>query len=171
MADGVPVSPGTGISIAADEVTGLTPTLTGPSQVQYVKIADGTPDSTNKLIVDSSGRITVELPTGGGQTLRFGVISDGASGDATLVAAAGAGLKIKVVSYVIMAAGTVSVKFLNGPGGGNLTGAFPLVANTGIAVAGSTNSHLFETSANTALVINLSAAVSVTGHYSYYIEA
>lgn len=56
MADNVTL-PGTGSSIATDEVTDGT---LGTVQVQFAKIMDGTLDSTNKLIVDSSGRAKVD---------------------------------------------------------------------------------------------------------------
>src|SRR6476469_4263219 len=101
MADGINVTTGSGTTVGTDEVTGLTPTLSGTSQVQYVKIADGTVDSVNKLVVDSSGRITVIQATGGGKTLQFGVINTAVSGDNVLLSAPGAGLKIKVVSYAL----------------------------------------------------------------------
>ncbi len=52
MADNVAITPGSGNTIAADEVTD--PTL-GSAKVQFVKIMDGTLDSTNKLVVDSHG--------------------------------------------------------------------------------------------------------------------
>lgn len=170
MADGVSITPGSGATVGADEVTGLTPSLTGASQVQYIKIVDGTVDSTNKLIVDSNGRVSVNTPTGGGKTLLFGVINTSVAGDNTLAAAPGAGLKIKVVSYALVCGGSVSAKFTSGAAGANLTGPMPFAANTGIALAASTGSHLFEVATNTALVLNLSAATQVSGHYSYFVE-
>lgn len=56
MADNVAVTPGTGKTIATDEVTDGT---LGTVQVQFTKLMDGTLDSTNKAIVDSSGRLSV----------------------------------------------------------------------------------------------------------------
>jgi len=52
MADNIAVTPGTGATIAADEVTDAT---LGTVKVGYGKIMDGTPDSTNKLVVTSGG--------------------------------------------------------------------------------------------------------------------
>lgn len=170
MADGIDVTPGSGKTVATDEVTGITPTLSGSSQVQIIKIADGTVDGTNKLVVDSAGRITIALATGGGKTLQFGVINTATSGDNQLLAAPGAGLKIKIVSYALIAAGTVNVKFTSGIGGTNMTGPYSLIANTGIGLSGSTASHLLEAGTNTAFVLNLSGAIQVSGHYSYFVE-
>lgn len=58
MADNVAVTPGTGATIAADEVTDGT---LGTVKVQYVKIMDGTIDGTTKNKVLSNGGIAVSL--------------------------------------------------------------------------------------------------------------
>lgn len=52
MADNVVITPGTGNTIAADEVTDGD---LGSVKVQYVKLMDGTLDGTDKALVDSSG--------------------------------------------------------------------------------------------------------------------
>jgi hypothetical protein len=120
------------------------------------------------------GRSAVDaVLTGGGTAtgttgLLFGAISTSSSGDTTLVAA-DATRKIKVVSYVVVAASAVSVKFKSASN--DVTGAEPFAANGGAAVLGTTFAHLFETVANQALVINLSGAVAVGGHFSYFLEA
>lgn len=54
MADSLSVTPGSGAKVLGDEVTIGTET----GIVQYVKLVDGTNNSTNVLLVDSSGRIT-----------------------------------------------------------------------------------------------------------------
>jgi hypothetical protein len=56
MSDNVPITAGSGTVIAADEV--IDPTL-GTVKVQFMKLMDGTLDSTNKLTIDSSGRAAV----------------------------------------------------------------------------------------------------------------
>lgn len=61
MADNVAVTPGSGASIAADEVTDGT---LGSVKVQFMKLMDGTLDSTNKLIVDSSGSAQTKMISG-----------------------------------------------------------------------------------------------------------
>lgn len=93
----------------------------------------------------------------------FAAISTSSSGNTTLVAAPTDGRKIKVLSYVLVAGGTVNVKFTDGAGGDDLTGAMPLVANSGVSSGEADEGH-FQTSADTALVLNLSGAVQVSGH-------
>lgn len=96
-------------------------------------------------------------------TPKFAVISASASGDNVLVASV-ASKKIRVLSYVIMAEGTVAVTFRQGTTA--ITGAFPLVINTGISAAFNPLGH-FETPVTTALNLNLSAAIGVRGHLTY----
>lgn len=52
MADNIPVTPGTGKTVATDEVTDGT---LGTVQVQFVKLMDGTLDGTTKAKVGSQG--------------------------------------------------------------------------------------------------------------------
>ena len=52
MADGINVTPGTGKTVATDEVTDGT---LGTVQVQYVKLMDGTLDGTTKAAVGANG--------------------------------------------------------------------------------------------------------------------
>lgn len=108
-------------------------------------------------------------PAGATSGLLFGVISAAASGDNTLLAAS-ATKKIKLVSYVCVAAAAVSVKFKSGAAT-DLAGAMAFAANGGVAMSGSPQAHLLETAVNAALVLNLSAAVQVSGHFSYFLEA
>jgi hypothetical protein len=96
-------------------------------------------------------------------TPKFAVISASASGDNVLVASV-ASKKIRVLSYVIMSEGTVAVTFRQGTTA--ITGAFPLVINTGISAAYNPLGF-FETPVTTALNLNLSAAIGVRGHLTY----
>lgn len=168
MADGISITEGTGSVVAADEVTGVTPTLSGTSKVQYVKIVDGTIDSVNKMTVDTSGRIAAVVSYGKSQL--FQPINVSVAGDTTLVAAPGAALRIKVINYVLVVSGALSVYFRSGVGGTAITGPMPLASNGGISATGHIGSHLFDVGVNTALVLNLSASVQVAGHLSYFIE-
>lgn len=106
-----------------------------------------------------------------GQTILFASIDVAASGDNTIVAAS-PGNKCKVLSYSIVCDGTVAVRWKSGAGT-NLSGAMSFVANTGIAPPSfaPAEGHLFETAVNTALVLNLSAAIGARGHMSYILEA
>lgn len=58
MSDNIAVTPGTGKSIAGDEVTDST---LGTVTVQYVKLMDGAIDGTNKAIVVAAGGLGVSL--------------------------------------------------------------------------------------------------------------
>jgi hypothetical protein len=98
----------------------------------------------------------------------FAVISGATSGDNTLVAAAGASNKIRVLSYTIIAAGEVDVRFESGAAGTALTGVMSLTTNSGISCAFSPVGH-FETAANVLLNMELSAAVQVSGHLTYVV--
>lgn len=76
MADNVAITAGSGTTVAADEVTDGT---LGSVKVQIVKIMDGTLDSTNKLIVDSSGRVAAQI---GAAATAIAKAEDVASADA-----------------------------------------------------------------------------------------
>jgi hypothetical protein len=105
---------------------------------------------------------------GTARTPQFAAISGSTSGDNTLVAAAGAGNKIRVLSLYLVAAGTTTVRFESGAGGTALSGAMSLVANTGLVLPFSPAGH-FETAANTLLNMELNAAVQVSGSLTYIV--
>jgi len=98
----------------------------------------------------------------------FVSISAASSGDNTLVAAAGASNKIRVLSYTLIATGAVAVAFESGASGTALTGDMSIAATGGITCAFSPVGH-FETAANTLLNLELSAAVQVSGHLTYIV--
>lgn len=105
-----------------------------------------------------------------GQTLLFAAINASGIGDNTLVAA-DVTKKIKVLQYTLISAGIANVTFKSGAGT-SLSGAMPLVANSGVAspFVSPAQGHLIETAVNQALVLNLSAAIAVTGHLTYILE-
>lgn len=88
------------------------------------------------------------------------------SGDNTIVAAAGAGVKIRVLSLFLVAGGDVDVRFESGTGGTALTGQMDMTANSGIVLPYNP-AGWFETADNTLLNIELSAAVSIDGAIQY----
>lgn len=96
---------------------------------------------------------------------KYAAIDDASSGDNTLVAAV-ASRKLRVLSAFIVAAGTVNARFEDGAGGTALTGQMNLVANTGFVLPFNP-AGWFETSANTLLNLELSAAISVDGSLTY----
>ncbi len=113
--------------------------------------------------------VTGAVPTAG--CVRAAV-SVNSAGNNTLVAAA-SGKRTKVLGLLLVASGAVNVRLDNGPGGAPLTGTISLAAEGNGFVLPVTlpGSHWLETSINTALVLNLSAAVQVSGCIVYYQEA
>lgn len=99
-------------------------------------------------------------------------IDAASSGDNTLVAAAGTdpdslvGLKIRVTSLFLIAAGAVNVRFESGASGTALTGQMNLTTNSGIVLPYNPDGW-FETSANELLNLELSDAISVDGALTY----
>lgn len=103
---------------------------------------------------------------GTARTPAFAVIDAATSGDNTLLAAQGAGNKIRVHQLFLVAAGSVNVRFESGAGGTAKSGQMNLVANTGFVLPYSPIGW-FETAANELLNLELSAAVSVDGNFAY----
>lgn len=115
----------------------------------------------------SPGGGTVRQRTGQGKTLLFVAIAQAVAGTTQLVAAQGAGLKVKVVSYVFMLSLAGTAKFT---GTADLTGAFDVAASGGVSAVGQPSAHLFETAANAALSI-VTTIGAARGHLSYFVEA
>jgi hypothetical protein len=94
-----------------------------------------------------------------------------ASGNTTVIAAT-ASVKTKVAALVIHAQGTVTVSFTDGTGGAALN-TFYLVAGVPIELplVNRKGQRWFETSTNTLLAVNLSAAVNVSIQMLYFQEA
>lgn len=87
-------------------------------------------------------------------------IAASGAGDTQLVAAV-PGHSIRVMQVGVMAAGSVNVKFT---GSTDLTGAYPLAANTGFVLGPSPEGRAwFQTASGAPLNINLSAGVNVGG--------
>lgn len=119
------------------------------------------------LATDASGS-SIDIKNS--QVIKFASVSISASGDNSIVAAV-TSKKIKVLSCTLVSSGIVSVKWRSGTT--DLSGAMPLVANSGFVLPASApgQGHYLETAVNTALNINLSGAVQVSGLISYYEEA
>ena len=101
----------------------------------------------------------------------YASIDTAVSGDNTIVAANTAN-RIYVVSYVLSGLGTaISVRWKSGAST-NLSGLIPLAGTSSITpgyvgLVSSPETPLMKTAVNNALVLNLSAAVQVSGHLSY----
>ena len=88
-----------------------------------------------------------------------------------IIAAAYANQLIYVVSYVLVADGTVNATWLGGGGGSALSGPIPLIANSGLSIATSAPSFVLNTATGENLYLSLSAAIQVSGHLTYYTRA
>ena len=98
--------------------------------------------------------------------VKYAVIDDASSGDNTLVAAAGSGVKIRVLQVFLVAAGDVVARFESGAGGTALTGQMDLTTNSGFTLPFSPVGW-FETADNALLNLELDGAVSVDGCLAY----
>lgn len=163
--------PGTGatnLGKAKDSAAGSTDTGVALLAVRDDEQAAITPvdgDYTT-LTTDKFGKLkTTQHPDATSEPKR-GIIDAASSGDNTLQAAAGAGIKIRVTSAFLVATGAVNVRFESGAGGTALTGQMNLVANSGFTLPFNPDGW-FETADNTLLNLELSAAVSVDGCFTY----
>jgi hypothetical protein len=95
----------------------------------------------------------------------FKSVSVASSGNNTLVTGV-AGHVYQVVSYVLVAAGAVNVKWISGTT--DISGVMNFAANGGAsATGGGREAPLMETIAGDSLILNLSGAVQVSGHMTY----
>lgn len=162
MADNVAITAGSGTTIGADDVGAgvlhqrVKPTWGADGTGTDVQVAQPLPvqNTLESSQISNLGAII---------TPKFVGINVGSSGDSALVAAV-VGKKIRVLSYVLVADGTVAVKFESATTA--LTGPMALVAYSGVASGFCPVGH-FETVANTVLNLNLTAAVGVRGHLVY----
>ena len=95
----------------------------------------------------------------------YAAISGATSGNNTVVAAR-TGVKIRVLSYTLVAASAVTVRFESGADGTALTGVMSIGANGGISTTYNPAGH-FETAVSTLLNMELGGAVQVSGHITY----
>lgn len=137
MSDNVAVTPGAGASIATDDCG-------ASGQVQRVRVALGGPGVMDDEIVTSVA------------------INCAASGDNTIVAL-GASQTIRVYGFFLVAASSVSVKWRDGTAG---TDFHPAI-QVGSWVLDRDRLPWFVTTASLALVLNLSAAIQVSGRLYY----
>ena len=98
-------------------------------------------------------------------TPKYLAVDVNSSGDNTLIAAV-SGKKILVIGCVLIAAGTVSIRFEDGAGGTALSGVLNLTTNSGFTAPLSLPGWC-KTSANTLLNLELSGAVAVAGWLVY----
>lgn len=94
--------------------------------------------------------------------VQYAAVSAAGIGANTLVAAQAAGVRVRIVGLVLVAAGAVVATVQSGAGGTSITGAMTLAAGTPVAFPFSPGGW-GETAAATLLNLNLSAAVQVSG--------
>jgi len=94
--------------------------------------------------------------SGVAQTVQRAFANATGSGNTQVVAAQGAGVRIRVLSVFAIATTAVTIKFQSATT--DISAGFPVGANSGFAIV---NNHgIFQTAANEALNINLSGAVA-----------
>lgn len=96
-------------------------------------------------------------------------VSAATSGNNTLLAAQ-TGYAIRVLSYTLVAAGTVTAAFQSGASGTALTGTMSLIAGTPLVVNFQKEGH-FQTAVSTLLNLSLGGNVQVSGHLTYALVA
>lgn len=94
---------------------------------------------------------------------QYAAISAASSGDNTLVAAV-SGKKIRVLSYTLVPASSVAMRFESGAGGTALSG---VMTSAAILKADYNERGHFETAAGALLNLELGGAVQVSGHITY----
>jgi hypothetical protein len=100
--------------------------------------------------------------------VKYAKIDQAASTD--IVAAPGSGNKIRVISYMLVAAAVgVVTKWNSGTTPTNLTGSMTMIAGTPLALAGSIESPLLECGPGEKLTLTQAGAVQVSGHVAYMI--
>lgn len=101
-----------------------------------------------------------------------------ASGD-NLIVPASPLYRIRVLAYMLVAAGTVTARWKSGLGtnaalgatGRNLSGPMPMIANSQISTGQpALEAWLFQTDVGQPLVLNLGGAIGVNGHVTYTLE-
>lgn len=103
-----------------------------------------------------SGGIVIDS-TGTERTVNRAFADPAALGDNLLIAAQGVGIKIRVLAYIIHGGGAVSARFRSAAN--SISGLMVLASGTQVG-APFTAHGWFETNANEALNLNLSAAVA-----------
>lgn len=100
------------------------------------------------------------------ELLQTAPINVATAGDATIVPAV-AGKRIKVVGYVLVAGGSVSVTWKSNAT--PLSGPLSLAANGGVSAHAAPPGFVLRTNRGEGLVLNLSGSVQVGGHITYYL--
>jgi hypothetical protein len=77
------------------------------------------------------------------------------------------GQKIRVTSYVLVAAAPVTVQWNSGTGPTARSGVMSLIAGTPLSLQGNQEAPVLECGSNEKLTLTLGGAVQVSGHLTY----
>lgn len=168
MSDNYTANPGIGGStFASDDVGGVHYPRTKGSWG-----ADGSATDTSHAAPMPTEAVisTAKLGNGGTQVTPVRVaVSAASAGDNTLVAAAGASNKIRVLAgKLVTSGGANTIRFESGASGSALTGQMTLADDTQMDLPWCPVGH-FETAANTLLNLELGNATSVAGWLVYVV--
>ena len=113
--------------------------------------------------------MSVYKPPAPGQAIELitTTIEDAASGDNTIIAAPGTGLRIAIVHFNFIARGDVNVRLLSDAV--QKSGLYNVLANQGFSFDGGIYAPLLM-ELNDAFIINLSAAVGIDGFVTHYVQ-
>jgi hypothetical protein len=128
-------------------------------------VLDTPAEAMRVLVVGGDGLPASAVITSGGSPIKRAVIFAYQAGDTVIVPAV-AGKCIAVMGYYYVCAGTVDVRFENGPGGHGFTGQTPFTANQGIVEHGGVH-PLWIGLEGASLSMELSAAIAVNGGLTY----
>jgi hypothetical protein len=156
MADNVAYTPGSGATVAADDVGGILH--------QRVKAVIGGDGSASDLSDQNPYPTRQGIPTT--QKMTRVAINFSASGDNTIVSAVAA-QKARLFAFFLKVKGATDLKWKNGAGA-DFHPALPFASGDGWSEMGP-GEAIFECSTNTALILNSSNAVQVSG-YAYFTQ-
>ena len=155
----------TGGSVAHDGVDAENPhKIGGRSQEPTAVLEEVANDDRTDAAFDRQGRLATWM----GYPVQSAIINDSVSGDNTIQAAAGAGLRIAVLGCVIVSDGTTDVRWEDGAGGTAFTGQIPLQEREGFVMPIGPQPW-FVGSANTLLNLELTANINVHGIVSFVV--
>lgn len=140
MSDNVAITAGAGTSVAADEVVDAT---LGTVKAQFVKVMDGTLDSTNKMAVNAGGAVLVTGSTTivgtvsvTGSTVVVGTVT--ITGSTTLVGTSTITGSTSVINTVAVTGSVVALGGTAGTSGTNVISVQGIASMVPVTVTGST---------------------------------
>jgi hypothetical protein len=156
MADNTPITPGTGVDIATEEIAGV--------HHQKIKVEFGATDVAT--MVEQTAPLPVRFGSPTAANLSSAAINEATSGDRTILAGTG-GQTVRLYKAFVQNTGAsdVSVKYRDGTS----TDFHPalLLKPGGSYFLDFDGEPWFVTSSGNGLVLNLSASIQVSGRFYY----